>query len=185
MRRRLIPPVLAATLICLTAGQNAGLPPGIPGRAAQFDSNYGLIQVLVENGLRLASEDDALKRADYCDSLVERFAAELKKASADNNEARVVELGQHLHDLLSEGVAANLRAARQQLPAAPDLIKGLHSLRAQAERSLTPVEEQLMQNAGDDSEHAGQRVLKLIRDARSDLDKALELRDVVRGSKKK
>jgi DNA anti-recombination protein RmuC len=185
MRRWLLLPVLAATLICVTAGQNAGPPPGVAARAAQFESNYGLFQVLVENGLRLAGEDDALKRADYCDGLVERFAAELKKASADNNQARVAELGQHLHDLLSEGVAANLRAARQQLPADSDLVKSLHSVRAQAERSLAPVEEQLKQSAGTNSEHAGQRVLKLIRDARSELDKSLELRDLVRGGKEK
>jgi len=176
MRRWLLLPVLALTLASITVGQNVPVSARL-GRAGQFESNYGLIQVLVENSLRLAAEEDALKRADYCDGLVERFAAEIKNASAHNDEARVAELGQHLHDLVSQGVAANLRMARRQVPQDSALEKDLHSVRAHAERSLKPVEEQLRQTAGADAQDAGQRVLRLIHDARSELDKALELKD--------
>jgi hypothetical protein len=185
MRRWLLLPILAATLASITAGQEASPLSAPPGRAGQFESNYGLIHVLVENSLRLAGEEDALKRADYCDGLVERFAAEIQKASAQNDEARVTELGQHLHDLISQGVAANLRAVRKQLPQGSALEKGLHSVRANTERSLKPVEDQLRQTAGSDTQNAGQRVLKLIHDARSELNKALEPKDDARRNTKK
>ena len=176
MRRWLLLPILAITLASLAAGQNA--PRSAPvRRAGQFESNYGLIQVVVENSLRLAAEEDALKRADYCDGLVERFAAEINKASVNKDEARVTELGQHLHDLLSQGVAANLRSVRRQLPPGSALEKDLHNVRAHAEQSLKPVEEQLQQTAGSDTQNAGQHVLKLIHDARTELDKAVELKD--------
>jgi hypothetical protein len=53
--------------------------------------------------------------------------------------------------------------------------RDLQSVRAQAEQSLAPVEEQLQQAAGGEEHGSAQRVLKLIRDARSELDRSLNL----------
>jgi hypothetical protein len=168
-------PVVVVLIASFGAGDNPPPRPGPAGRAVQFQTNYTLIQLLVENSVRLAAEDDPLKRADYCDGLVEGFALEMHKAAESRDDARVAELGQHLHDLVSQGVAANLRLVRRTRSGDAALEKDLHGVRAQAEKSLRPVEEQLKR--GIESADTSERVLKLIGDARAELQKAVELRD--------
>jgi DNA anti-recombination protein RmuC len=175
MRHRLLLPFVAAVLACVSGGKNPDSPADLKGRARQFHDNFGLIEVLVENSIRLAEEDDPLKRAQYCNGLVERLSAEMKTATQKQDLGRVEELGQHVHDLLSQGMAANLRSARQRAPESSTMERDLQSVRAQTEQSLAPVEEQLQQAAGGEEQGSARRVLKLIRDARTELDRSLNL----------
>jgi DNA anti-recombination protein RmuC len=175
MRRRLLLPFVAAVLACVSGGKNPDSPADLKGRARQFHENFGLIEVLVENSIRLAEEDDPLRRAQYCNGLVERFSAAMKTATQKQDLGRVEELGQHVHDLLSQGMAANLRSARQRAPESSTMERDLQSVRAQTEQSLAPVEEQLQQAAGGEEQGSARRVLKLIRDARTELDRSLNL----------
>lgn len=177
MKRWLSVAILVLLVAAFGAGEKPAPRSGAPLRAVQFQTNYNLIQLLVENSLRLAAEDDPLKRADHCDSLVDLFALEISKAAEKQDDARVAELGQHLHDLLSQGVAANLRAVRKQRAGDALALKDLDGVRIQTEQSLRPMEEQLRRGAGTDNTDASERVLKLIGDARSELQKALDVKD--------
>jgi hypothetical protein len=113
MKRGLLISMLALALACLAGGKN---PDAAPLRTQQFETNLPLIQELVENSIRLAAEDDPLKRAGYGNDLVERFSGEIRNATEKQNLDRALELGQHLHDLLAQGTAVNLRAARERFP---------------------------------------------------------------------
>jgi hypothetical protein len=174
MRHRLLLPLVAALLACVAGGKNADQP-GKPSRAQQFHNNLGLIEGLVENSIRLTEENDPLKRAQACNRLVERFSAEIRTATRAQDLNRVEELGQHLHDLLLQGMAANLRSLRQRTPESSTLERDLQNVRSQAEQSLAPVEEQLQHAAGEEQDGSAQRVLKLIRDARTQLEHSIHL----------
>lgn len=115
MTRRLILTLLCAVLSVLahTDGTRA-LPP--PDEVAQFQRNQPLIEALVESGLRLVDEADPLARAEACAELAGRFAAEVQEAARRRDTARAAEVGRHLHDLLAQGVASNLQAARREIP---------------------------------------------------------------------
>jgi len=176
MKRMVLLLVSGAVLASLATAQS-GAPQPLPGKARHFQRNYGLVRSLVESSLRLAEEDDPLKRAQCCNDLLERFASEVNTAAEEKDLARVLELGQHLHDLLAQGVAANLRAVRKQFPEGSSLDKILHDARARAERSLQPVEVQLARVAGAGEQDEVQRTLRLILDGRTELEKAITLKD--------
>src|SRR5262249_29477890 len=62
------------------------------------------------------TEQDALKRAQACNRLAERFAEEMRWATVKKESLRVAALGNHLQELLTRGVAGNLAVARTQVP---------------------------------------------------------------------
>lgn len=115
MTRRLILALLGATLSVLVPTDSArAWPP--PDEVARFQRYQPLIEALVESGLRLADEADPLARAEACTELAGRFAAEVREAARQSDASRTAEVGRHLHDLLAQGVAVNLQAARRDIP---------------------------------------------------------------------
>ena len=73
-------------------------------------AGVALAQELVESGLRLAAEDDPVKRAEACGGLADTFAQEVRLATAAKDSARALDLGRDLQGLL-RGLAANLKQA--------------------------------------------------------------------------
>lgn len=115
MTRGLILLVLGATLSVLVHTDSVRAWPS-PEEVAQFQRYQPLIEALVESGLRLVDEADPLARAEACVELADQYAAELREAARQGDMGRAVEVGRHLHELLAQGVAVNLRAARRDIP---------------------------------------------------------------------
>src|SRR5262249_47724961 len=135
-------------------------------RVHQFQRNCGLIQTLVQGGLRLAAEEDPLKRAECCSGVAKRLADELHRAAESQDRTRVVELGEHLNALLASGVAANLSTARRQIPQGSTLEKNLLEIRDQTALLVVPLEEILHRDAGSENGDEIQRTLKVLHDGR-------------------
>ena len=87
-----------------------------PARVKQLLRNRGIIQTLVDGGIRIAKEDDSLHRADSCSDLARGLAVEVRQAAGARDSDRAAEMGQHLQDLLQSGVARNIRSVRSSAP---------------------------------------------------------------------
>lgn len=92
-----------------------------PGGVSIFDQgkylerNAPLIEKLVDDGLHLAEQKNALDRAKACGSIAAELADEINKAARNKEAARATELSLHLQIVLQRGVAANLRTARRDI----------------------------------------------------------------------
>jgi hypothetical protein len=115
-------------MIAFTATSNlvAALDP-IDDRVAQLQRDEDLIKTLVEGGLQLSAEEDPLTRAMQCNSMVDKLADEINGAMKANDAARATQLGDHMHQLMVKGVAANLGLARATMeansPRAPEIAR--------------------------------------------------------------
>lgn len=89
---------------------NEGLDPQVvpeapapkPGKA------YNLAGALVFHGLRLAKENDPLRRADTCTDIADSLVQTILEASVAGEEDRAKKLGQQLNAIMDRGVSANL-----------------------------------------------------------------------------
>jgi hypothetical protein len=86
-------------------------------RAGQLRRDRRLVAALVEGGVQLAAQDDAVRRAAHCNRIAESVAAAIREAVQTNDRSRAGELGNHLRQLLTRGVANNLSTAHAALPA--------------------------------------------------------------------
>src|SRR5438067_500789 len=77
-------------------------------QARHLERNAGLIEKLVDDGLELANQNNALDRAKACGIIATRLTAAIEKAAEDKDAARAAELSQHLRVVLQRGIAANL-----------------------------------------------------------------------------
>jgi hypothetical protein len=89
--------------------------PALEQRAQQLERDQEMIQTLVKGGLDLAGEEDALRRADYCNLIASGLAKEIKKAVAKKDAVQAALYGRHMQDMLVQGVAVNLTTAREAL----------------------------------------------------------------------
>jgi hypothetical protein len=151
-----------------TSGENAQA-----GRIRQLQRNRTLVRILVEGGLRLAGEDDPLKRADCCNGLAESLAGEIEEAAAAREGDRAVELGQHLHILLQYGVAGNLSLARNLSPSGSTRELELRRVGARSAEVMQPLEEHLKRAAEADPGEM-RRAFKAVYDGRAEVEKALK-----------
>jgi hypothetical protein len=111
-------------------------------RAVRLQRNLRLIEVLVDGGLKLAGEDDPLRRAGHCSDMADQMVKEIRRATAAREAPRVIELGRHLHSLLNEGVGGNLNQARGIPPGSAEE-KHLQELRSRAVWLISDLEEDL------------------------------------------
>jgi hypothetical protein len=109
----------------------------------RFRRDQGLIDALVDGGLRLASESDPLARAGTCNRLADRFAREIQQAATDKNAAHAGALAHHLKDVLVHGVAFNARLVKKDQPDTPARRTALVSLLRDMERFTAHAEERL------------------------------------------
>ena len=114
MTRRLLLTLFFAALAVSTHAAHS--PPNPDDEAARFHRNLTLIEALVDSSLKQLNAEDPLPRAEACVEAASRFLLEVQAAVEAGDTARTAELGRHLQDMLERGVAANLRAARQQIP---------------------------------------------------------------------
>lgn len=161
MKRLLLLPLAAAMVAVVAWADGPSTSSADAYRVRQLQRNQGLIQALVRSGLKLAEEDDPLKRADYCTDLAQRFAREIQEAAEGKEGARAAELGKHFYDVMKLGVASNLKTVRLSTPAGSTRELEMHRLSDQTSKMLQPVEEQLQRSADADSEHMGQALLSL------------------------
>jgi hypothetical protein len=88
-----------------------GTPPSPPSPVKPVgkpDTMYHLAGALVHNGLRLAGEEDPLRRADYCADIADTLVQTILDASAAGDTERPVRLGKHLGAVMGRGVGDNL-----------------------------------------------------------------------------
>jgi hypothetical protein len=165
MKRLLAMPLLLLVLATLAWAQG-----GVEDRARQWQRNRTLFQDLVQGSLRLALEEDSLKRADECSELAERFALALREATATQDGDRVAELGEHLQTLLEEGVAANLTVAAM-LPGS-GLEQEVKEVQKKTAEILKPLEEELQRSAaaGDEREVI-REAIQAVRTGRASVDR--------------
>jgi hypothetical protein len=67
-----------------------------------------LLETVVAQSLRLADEEDPLRRADVCNDVAELLARAVRQASERGDTAEAVRLGRYLHKLMDRGVARNI-----------------------------------------------------------------------------
>jgi hypothetical protein len=169
MKRFLLLP-LSASVLTLLAGAKAPSPSPAADRARALHRDRGLVVKCVDGGLCLARTGDSLQRADCCNDVAARFAEEIEASVRDGDTPRAALLGEHFHRLLVDGVAPNLSAVRQKVPAG-----------STDERKLLEVGERNTKVADDliaklrRPEHGDvEVVLKAVADGRTQVKKALQ-----------
>jgi hypothetical protein len=108
--------IVVAPMVGFVLGEGPPTDPPLADPVRQFQRDEGLIVSLVEGGLLLAAAEDALKRADTCNGLVDKLTQEIRQAATDSDVPRAAALGRHLHAMLVGGVATNVKLARDVLP---------------------------------------------------------------------
>jgi hypothetical protein len=116
MKRRLLLFAMAVVLVPAAAAENSPAPLSTAEQARRFEQNLPLLQCLIEGSLHLADTADPLQRAQDCELLAEKLATALGEGVEKADRARIEELSAHLQAVLSQGLAANLRAAGKQVP---------------------------------------------------------------------
>jgi hypothetical protein len=148
---------------------SAALPPD-PERLRELRRNRRLIQQLVKGSLQLAGQDDCLVRATCCNGLARHLAGEIKEAADHQENNRVAELGDHLHNLMRGGVARNLNtipldSAEPRIMDVCDEAKGI----------IDPLEELFQNLAETDPDNLG-RVFQSYQAARAEIDQVVKSR---------
>jgi hypothetical protein len=150
-------------------------------RARKVQRDRELIEELVNLGLRLAEDEDALKRAGHCSGTAERFAREISAAAGNREGSRALEMSQHLKDLLQRGVAENLRTARELIPVGSAEEQTLNEVQHHTAEVVLPLEEELQQALKKDRSGDLRETLSAIQSGRSQVEKATRAREPARG----
>jgi hypothetical protein len=152
--------------------------PASDADARHFKRNRDLIEVVVQESVKLASvdpdaADESVLRAAACSAVARDLAHAMRLAAAEREGARVEELGQHLRDQLQRGVAANLgRAGKVKLGSALD--QQIQEVVGDVDRAVRPLEEQLQQTGDPQTREVMQRTLRTVIDGRAEIDKVLK-----------
>jgi hypothetical protein len=112
--------------------------------------NASLIEKLVDDGMELAAQSNALDRAKACGTIATRLAGEIEKATDNKDTARAAELSQHLRLVLQRGIAANLTAARREIHPGSADEKKLFEGTDQAQELIHLLDKQFKQAIVDD-----------------------------------
>ncbi len=177
MKRYLLWAVLVAVLVPAAAAEDPASPSDASKRTRRFQQDNDLIETLVQGGLRLAAQDDPVKRAECCNDVAECLAGEIQRAAENQDKERVAELGQYLDALLEQGVAANLSMARKQIPVGSTLEKNLHDIRDRAAKLVRPLEEQLRRDSQKEDHQELQRTLRVLQGGREEVENAVKSGD--------
>jgi hypothetical protein len=143
MRSRLLLLSLALLLVPAVVAENTPTPLSTAEQARQFEQNLPLLQTLVESSLRLADDDDPFQRAQDCAFLADKLAAALGEALDRSDAARSDELATHLHAVVNQGLAVNLRAAREHVPPGSTPDREMQALVERLVQRLAPLEQRL------------------------------------------
>lgn len=150
------------------------LPPGASDELRRFRDNNSLLRALVNGSVLLAKEKDQFKRAELCTVVARFFATEIQHAASNRDGPRAAELGQHLHDMLQRGVAANLGTVVSNTPAGSARDADFVKLYREVDNVIVPLEEQLQSSGDAQTKEYLQQTLRVVRDGRSEVEKALQ-----------
>src|SRR5262249_2938264 len=120
-------------------------PPESEQRLRQLQRDLELIQTLVDDGLKLAAEEDPIVRARTCNDLAGALVQEIQKAAETKDEKRAAHLAGNLKTELVRGVARNPARARRDLPQDSPLQQELQSVSNQTVRVTQPVTDEKYQ----------------------------------------
>jgi hypothetical protein len=159
-----------------TAGLVLANPPAPPrspaARLKEMRRDLALVRNLVEGGLRLAKEEDPLRRADQCNVLARGLSREVQQAVKDREHSRADALGQRLEALLVRGVAGNLQRARAQLPPNSPRLPELRRLGDEALSVMEPLRKEFDQMP-EYEQHQMASVLHAVTQGRAEVEKAV------------
>lgn len=132
------PALTAVVLASLAAWAGAQGPP--PTSAAEklrlHRANRTLLTDLVGGGVRLASADHLVDRAEACQQTARALGIAVRRAAEASDADRIAELGAHLDSLVNDGLVPVLDDATRAIPpASPDAVR-LRAVRAGATADL-------------------------------------------------
>jgi hypothetical protein len=105
-------PVRALRTAAQEAQQVLEAPPAVePNRPPPPRPAPTLVAVLVHHGLKLAAEDDLLRRAEYCTDVADQLVDSILTATAAGDVDQAGQLGERLGQVIERGVAPNLGRA--------------------------------------------------------------------------
>jgi len=167
-------PLFLALLASLVWADESNTRPTGAERARLYSRDRGLIETLVQEGLRLAQTDDPLKRADCCNGMARHLAHEIQDAATHREGNRVSELGHHLHAVLKNGVAANLISACDgPVPPTSTFEKDLREVHKHTVDFLQPLEDQLRDL---ESQVEVRHTLQVVSQGRAEVDRVVKKR---------
>jgi hypothetical protein len=153
---------------------------GTGALAARSDPSHGAIQrdremikALVEGAIKLAAETDPVRRAGHCNAIAKSFGDEIGSAVQARELDRACELAGLFEGLLAQGVAVNLRLARQEAPVGSARESEMRELGFRVAELTGPIEELLNSAAGPGHDEL-QKVLRRVSQARLQVEKSLE-----------
>lgn len=172
MRQLLLLPVALASFGVLALAGDIDSPPAAE-KAQRFHRNRDLVQTLVDSGLRLASEESPLRRADHCNDLAQRLADEIRQAATAREGYRALELGDHLKDLLHDGVASLLRNSRDLIDDSSPGQKELKRIQNNVGKVTQPVEEYLKGMDDEENREQLEQAWRAVQKGREEVDNVL------------
>jgi hypothetical protein len=136
----LLLPLLTAAGLALADDPKPARSPA--ERLQQFRRERALVRRLVDGGLRLANEDDPLRRADQCNLLAGDLSREARQAVRERDRERGERFGLGLEKLLVRGVAGNLTLVADH--PAPDgaSLSEVHRLSDEALAVMEPLQKE-------------------------------------------
>jgi hypothetical protein len=136
---------LGLVLSCWVTAQHAPRAPSAAEQLQLLQSNQGLLQALLDDGLRLSQADTTLKRATECHQAAKTLAQAIEKSASSSTPEpeRLAELGEHFTKLVQEGLAPTLAEARQQIPPGSRDFPRLRELHQQTKQSFAALQKSI------------------------------------------
>jgi len=168
--------LLTSVLLALSGLAFAQAPPTeATDRLRQFQRDLSLIKLFVHEGVKLAAQDNPLKRARTCSVVAESLVNEIRQAAVQRDQQRAANLGNFLQAVLVRGVANNLDTARSRLPDDAELHPDFQRIRDDILRVTEPVtgagtqasEQQIMQPAATAINEGRAAVQNAVKDKKS------------------
>ncbi|HEY2784289.1 MAG TPA: hypothetical protein VGJ05_04865 [Fimbriiglobus sp.] len=132
MRRTLLFLVLFACSAAWAGAQHGS--PDAAKRLEMLAENRTTIEILLDRGLDLAGTSDYVERVDESRKAADALRQALADAADTQDPDRVVELGEHLSKLFSDGLVPTLNAAAKNIPEWSPSFDRLKAARRQAAR---------------------------------------------------
>ena len=144
---RLVLTVAVATLLTLWAdAQTAPAPVLAADRLRLLHANRGLLEDLLDRGVKLGDASGKLDRADECRKALGTLTDALNRATEEPalDADRVAELTDHLTELVQSGLAPTLAEARARVRAGSPGAEQLAKIESAATTDLTAVQNQFL-----------------------------------------
>lgn len=142
--KRFVSIILASALLAAWVGAQAPARRIAPADQVKLlQRNRQLYRAAVNSGLEVTGQFDPLERARSSTTLARQLSDEIQKAAQDQDAARAAEFGHHLVQLVDQGVAPNLKLARDKIPAGSEAERLLFQRRDEVLEVLQPIEELL------------------------------------------